>query len=191
MFNPKLIGVLFLLFGSLICLSSFAQAAEQSHAIDSGWGTFGYGIDISGDPAVNMGLSLATANDRVYTVRIAGVTKLEDNIAPDKTISDFSILYGKRFHPETYLSVTANVGVAFTAQVKRGKYLGIKHDDVEGKDVHTYEEIRKGTIGIAVEGEAYITSLRYVGIGLNAFGNINAEQPFLALGLCLHLGYLR
>jgi hypothetical protein len=192
MFNLKLSGLLFL--GILLCAglpSVAAETATPSRAIDSGWGSFGFGMDVSGDPAVYVGLTLATANDRVYTVRIAGVTKLEENIAPDKSVSDFSILYGKRFHPESFLSVTANVGVAFTARVKRGKYEGIKHDDVEGKDVPTYEQVSKGTIGLAVEGEAYLTSLRYVGIGLNAFGNINAEQPYLAVGLCLHLGYLR
>jgi hypothetical protein len=53
-----------------------------------------------------------------------------------------------------------------------------------------YEFVRYNKVGVPAEIR-YIASLKHVGIGVTAFGNLNEKHSFAGLNLSLYVGRLK
>lgn len=82
-----------------------------------------------------------------------------------------------------------STGVSNVWGRNRGKYLSAISDPFLYGE-HLYESVRYSTVGLPAEVR-FIISTKDVGIGLTAFGNLNARRSFLGLNLSLYVGKMK
>jgi hypothetical protein len=196
-FIRRIFGAAILFFAMLfVGTRLFAQEIEpvQNGGLSGGWASLGGGSTVLAWQSYYAGLTFTTKGDRVYSVRIAGATKDEPGVAPDRMVADFGVLYGMRRQLNRYFMATGALGLGVTASTTRGKFLDRgpdNIDNIESGPVNRYESVDKSTVGLLYEGEVLVTAIPVVTIGLNVFGNLNELNPYLAGGVVFHLGWIR
>jgi len=90
---------------------------------------------------------------------------------------DYGLLYGRAVSHET-LYVSLATGIAYVdGQRSEGLF-----DDPEDVDA---------TVGLPLEAQVYVRPLRFVGIGLYGFANLNQEESFVGATLSVQIGLLK
>jgi hypothetical protein len=85
-----------------------------------------------------------------------------------------SVLYG-RVRQGTHYHAALSIGPSF----------------VNCRKAHACSEENKTGVGIGFSGQAFWTSLRYLGLGLYVFGDLNSAEPLYGAMVALRLGRFR
>ncbi|MBC3789274.1 hypothetical protein [Spirosoma utsteinense] len=105
-------------------------------------------------------------------------------VEPGLKTSEFGLLYGLKRGKFTFASGLSTVWGRY-----RGKYMYTDIDPLFGTGQH-YETVNYKTVGVPAEIR-YITSTKYAGIGITAFGNLNNKNSFAGLNVSLYVGRLK
>ena len=161
--------VIFLL---IVNNSNYAQPVKQNFF----WIGFGIGEgsveNFKGDMAVRLAASYQF-NKNLLTVRF-----LQDGefMLGGMVLNDYSLLYSRIFTSSAFFT---SFGVG----------LGLIH----GEEKSLFDENKKIKIrfGLPIETQLFWRPLRFIGLGLIGFGNINSKKSFYGYALSLQIGILR
>ena len=149
------------------------------------WVNFGGGGSFNHRIAGVMSISLQFDRN-IVSLRYLGTTEFVLAalfVSPLEEISDISVLYGRVLAKGKLGFVSVGAGIGYVSGVKRGEYL-------YEKDVtEYYERIDIHTIGVPIELQIFFT-LRFIGVGIYGFANINRDDPFIGFAFCLQVGLL-
>lgn len=172
--------ILVLIFG-LTLVVTYSQA--QHTASTRFW--ISPGIGRTTYPSIMLALAVEPANTKSTILgRFSLNGELIMHDTPGIRTGEWGLLYGRKLN-----NVLFSAGVAYLSGVSRGKYLYTDPNPYlsTGK---VYEKINYQTIGMPVEVR-YIAALKYVGIGLTAFGNLNNKRSFVGLNVSLYGGKIK
>ena len=128
-------------------------------------------------------------NQHLFTVRY--VNNVENCVicteSPLLKTYDFGLLYGISSRNGGSADASISCGLSLVGYTERGNYL---NSDGQLFGTSYYEEISGYTIGIPVESQLFLHG-KSIGIGLVAFGNLNAHRSYAGLLLCLQIGGLK
>lgn len=143
-----------------------------------GWGSMGFswGVGISGQ----MGKGLVS----IRFVRNEELSFFKDS--PKESSWDAGVLYG-RIKKSRLWFCSLSGGIGVVGGVRRGEYVDAGNDP----SFIGYERLVFLTVGIPIEGQLVWTPLPFLGIGINAFANLNAEKSFIGALLRIQIGKLR
>jgi hypothetical protein len=96
-----------------------------------------------------------------------------------KTIGDYGLLYGYALASSRILS-SFGVGISLVSgSISKGLF-----SEEEAETIGP-------TIGLPLEAQLVWRPLKFMGIGLHGYANINPEESFTGATLCIHIGKLR
>lgn len=103
---------------------------------------------------------------------------------PGLKTGEWGVLYGRRVK-----NFLISAGLSYVYGNHWGRYLYTDPDPflTSGK---VYESVGYKTIGIPAEVR-YMATLKHLGIGLTAFGNLNDKRSFAGLNVSLYIGKMR
>ena len=102
---------------------------------------------------------------------------------PDQYIIDTSFLFGRCIKSHYYY-ISLSTGPGFIRGVERGKFLGDP-----GVESYEHEELPFKTIGVSLDLQLFIIT-PIIGFGGYLFYNINTEQSYFSLLVCLQFGHI-
>ena len=157
------------------------------------WLSEGAGLSTEGIGFV-VSLSGTIGGRHLVSARMAGGFELVffPSRSPAESVVDVGVLYGRTWPDGSgsgHTSIAA--GLAYVEGVRRGAYIygpGMGCSFFCGS---TYDERPFRTVGIPVEARISLAPLRFVGIGVGLFGNLNPVRPFVGGAVHVHLGKLR
>jgi hypothetical protein len=163
------VGYLCLIVVLLLTLTNsiYAQSNNQNFY----WIDFGIGAGSVGEDGTSVNLNATYQfSKNLLTVRIIGCGEIFG-----KSLDDYSILYGRVVTSSTILtSFGGGLGIV------KG-YHGLFSE--EGKT--------KAIIGFPLEAQLFWRPLRFLGLGLYGFANINSEKSYYGCTFSLQIGKLR
>lgn len=96
-----------------------------------------------------------------------------------KSLNDYSILYGRAFTSSAFLASLGG-GLGFVdGSISNGLFSEEEPEEIEM------------IIGLPLEAQLFWRPLRFLGLGLYGFANINSEESFYGCTLALQIGKLR
>lgn len=107
---------------------------------------------------------------------------LSDNL-PGIKVKEIGLLYGIKTGKFRF-----STGLSGVWGVNRGKYLSSDPDPLTYGSNY-YEPVRYMTVGVPGEIR-FMTSNKDIGIGITAFGNLNAQRSFAGLNLSFYIGQM-
>ncbi|GAB3749094.1 hypothetical protein [Spirosoma pomorum] len=105
-------------------------------------------------------------------------------VEPGIKVNELGLLYGVRTGNFRFAA-----GLSSIWGNNRGQHLYTDPDPLWGSGKY-YEFISYKTTGVPAEIR-FITSLKHVGIGVTAFGNLNSKRSFAGLNLSLYVGKMK
>jgi hypothetical protein len=162
---PPLAIALLLIFIYSSSSLTFAQEISEQPRPGYFWVNGGLGAS-TGGLAIGLNLSLQPPQPGFLLFSLRGITNFE--ILGDD-ISELAILGGyssKRPKSRSYFSIATGIGT------------------VSGSSIDA-------TFGVPVEIQLFYQPLRFAGIGLLGFANLNKEENLYGILLCLQFGKLR
>ncbi|MBC3794661.1 hypothetical protein [Spirosoma utsteinense] len=158
---------------------SYAQKADQHKY----W--LGVGLGKSQYHSGMLALGYEFVNKPTLLIaRYTDNRELNSKNAPSIIAQEFALLYGIKTGKFRFSTGVSNVWGR-----NRGKYLSVIGEPFLYGE-HWYESVRYSTVGLPAEVR-FITSTKDVGIGLTAFGNLNAKRSFVGLNLSLYYGKMK
>ncbi|WP_077924195.1 hypothetical protein [Spirosoma sp. 209] len=103
---------------------------------------------------------------------------------PAIRVNEIGMLYGVRAGKFRF-----STGLSGVWGTNRGKFLQSDPDPLLYGSAY-YERLTYTTVGIPAEIR-FITSTKDVGVGVTAFGNLNAKRSFVGLNLSLYVGQMK
>jgi hypothetical protein len=157
----------------------YSQKANQNNY----W--FGVGLGKSQFPSGMIAFGYEFTNKPTLLIaRYTDNRELFSDNAPSIMAQEIALLYGVKTGKFRFSTGVSNIWGR-----NRGKYLSaIGEVFLYGE--HWYESVRYSTVGLPAEVR-FITSTKDVGIGLTAFGNLNAKRSFVGLNLSLYVGKMK
>ena len=146
------------------------------------WINFGGGVARSAEFFGVGGYLGASFDSRVGLISLRTSTAVKLTIRPTggffdlpvTEITDLGVLYGLcERSTTTIVSGSAGIAIVWT------------------KKESTTDELGTATIGIPFEAESVAIPLPVLGIGLKAYGNINAKNPFVGILVCFYFSKFR
>jgi hypothetical protein len=171
---------------ALICLIALTVFSVNSYSQDTSgsveechyWLNMGFGIstvDMSG----GAGFSYQSGK-KLISIRYTHNEDFTLFELPKESVWDVGVLYGI-IRKSNYGLISASGGISIVGGYHRGAY-------IESTD--SYEKKSFFTFGIPLEFQLFFTPFDYVGVGLNEFANLNPENTFVGMLLCLQIGKL-
>lgn len=184
----KSLGVI---VGLLVCsLTGFSQAEKRdNYWFDFGAGGFETLRNLSG---VSVILSYTQRHDSIYyTFRFIGNSEFGDVLAapvPNEEYYSYGFLFGKGFSAK-YAQIHFTVGVGITEGIRRGALI----KSVPGFFGYTdyYERVEFRTPAIPLEIDILLKPLRWGGVGVTFFGDLNFVRSYCGVAFKVSLGRLR
>ena len=170
--------IAFLLLLGLSCVSQ-AQSVDQSKFWLSGG--LGKARFISGMIAAGYG---PRNRNSIIISRYTVDAELIPALNPGLKTSELGLLYGLKSGKFSFSAGLSTVWGRF-----RGNYLYTDPDPLMGSGEY-YEVRNYRTIGVPAEIR-YITSLKYLNIGVTAFGNLNDKNSFAGLNISFYGGRMK
>lgn len=171
-----------IIFIGLANTIGYSQQADQPNQPNY-W--LGMGIGKSQLPSgmIALGYEFAT-KPTLLVVRYTDNRELFPAYSPGLLTQEVALLYGLKAGKFRF-----STGISNVWGFNRGKYLYTDPKPFLGSG-EVYESIRYSTVGLPAEIR-FITSLKSVGIGVTAFGNLNAKRSFAGLNLSLYVGKMK
>ena len=174
----------FAFYGSLalLCLTTTIGYSQKA-SLGNYWLGVGLGKSQLPSGMIALGYEFST-KPTVLTARYTDNRELFPDYTPTIINQEIALLYGIKTGKFRFSTGISNVWGR-----NRGKYLFTDPKPfISGPDVH--ESIRYSTVGLPAEIR-FITSLKSVGIGVTAFGNLNSKRSFVGLNLSLYVGKMK
>ena len=143
------------------------------------------GIGRANFPCVMVAAAVEPANTQSAIIgRFSVNGELIPPSEPGIKTGEWGVLYGRRVKNFLF-----SAGLSYVYGNYRGRYLYTDPDPflTSGK---VYEFVGYKTIGIPAEVR-YMATLKHIGIGLTAFGNLNDKRSFAGLNVSLYFGKLK
>ncbi|MGI8584486.1 MAG: hypothetical protein ACR2KX_20035 [Chitinophagaceae bacterium] len=140
------------------------------------------GISVTGEFAIQR-------EKNVYALGLRSVIEFDlfSTSYPNNSISSIDITYGKVLINGKFFS-SVSAGIGFIEGITRGKYLSSGGPGWFDPDY--YEKIRFYRIGIPISAKMFWVPLRFYGIGLELYVNINIKNTFYGIIFCHQFGKL-
>lgn len=184
--------VLPVIFLSLVSTTSALADDSDLSNYSGGWVNLGLGVAAASNSSGiggDIGLNYAPSSSRLWTLRtstalnftgILGDVIIGNGDGNDDTPSDVALMYGlMRKNTDGYVS--ASTGLALVDDQTPG---------ISINGVTTQQESDSYTVGFPIELQAFLTPIKYVGVGLIGFGDLNAKRSFGGVALALQFGKL-
>jgi len=177
-------------------LTGFSQIIDfknDKYWVDAGFGSFITVNNISGLPIFPIFppyLSVNLFNDKTF-YKISFIRNEEWALLGDMPYEKYysvGILLGKGFSRK-YYQFQFSGGLGITGGIKRGDFLYNDGDWPFSTDY--YERDKFITPSIPVEIDLLLKPIKYAGIGVTLFGNLNFVRPYCGFALKLSMGKLR
>ena len=187
------LSILFVLF--TFYLTGFSQIIDfknDKYWVDAGFGSFITVKNISGMPSFPVFppyLSVNLFNDHTF-YKISFIRNKEWALLGDKpyeVYNSVSILLGKGFSRK-YYQFQFSGGLGITGGIKRGDFL---YNAGGWFDPDYYESDKFITPSIPLEIDLLLKPIKYAGIGVTLFGNLNFVRPYCGFAIKLSMGKLR
>jgi hypothetical protein len=143
------------------------------HAQDRLWGSVGLGIGVFGgaESALAGTLGVTVQRDRtLFRVRAAGVEEVFED-----SLLEITGLVGRAYRENGYFGALS-AGLGYVRVRRSG---GLFSDDPDAT---------VGTIGLSMGAQLYRQPVRFGGIGLDGFMNVNSEASVVGITLGLQFG---
>jgi len=157
------------------------------------WVSLGFGpgtASSSGSGQAWIGSRLAVQwgkGSTLWTVASAGCSEIDLFVDPLESVGDMGVLYGKRWSgPVGYISASA--GLALVNGMRRGEYR--ESSGVWFITSH-YEKDPFVTVGVPANVQLVLAPIKYFGLALDLFGNVNPERSFGGATVSLLIGKMR
>ncbi len=168
-----------IIFIGLASTIGYAQQSEQQKY----WLSIGLGKTQFPSGMIAVGYEFAN-KPTVLTARYTDNRELFPDYSPSIMNQEVALLYGLKAGKFRF-----STGISNVWGHNRGQYLFTDPKPfLNAAEVH--ESIRYSTVGLPAEIR-FISSLKSVGIGLTAFGNLNAKRSFVGLNLSLYVGKMK
>lgn len=169
------ISILHLCLMAVLLLTFSNSVHAQSDDERFFWVNFGIGGGSVGEEGASVNL---TANyqfrGNLLTMRITSCGELFG-----RSLNDYGIVYGRVLTPSTFLiSLGGGLGIV-DGEIRYGLLSWREPDKIEM------------TIGLPLEAQLFWKALRFLGLGIYGFANINPEESFYGCTLSLQIGKLR
>ena len=162
----------------ILNFSLYAQSNNSSNA--NIWITGGLGASTIGSLAANANLNLQI-DKFLFSLRTSGYLEKAGIFSGGDEFSDIAFLVGiGSKDPKFYKSISIGL-----AKIEGSRYHGKPGLFSGGKRIPF-----QSTIGFAIESHLNIKISNFFGIGLSPYLNINKEQTFFCLTMCISLGKL-
>lgn len=168
---------------SLLLLVTVTTAHSQTRSQDTYWLSAGVGKTQFPSVMFALGYEFGT-KPTLLTARYSVSGELLQQVEPGIKVSELSVLYGLRVGKFRF-----STGLSTVWGNERGQYLFTEPTPLWGTG-EVYEFVGYRTIGIPGEIR-FLTSLKYVGVGITGFGNWNARRSFAGINLSLYVGRLK
>ncbi|MDO9340471.1 MAG: hypothetical protein Q7T72_08095 [Bacteroidales bacterium] len=177
---------------STFYLTGFSQVIDfknDKYWVDAGFGSFITINNISGLPVFPQYLSINLFNDSTF-YKISFLRNEEWDLFGDNPNEEYysvGVLLGKG-SSRKYLQFQFSCGLGITGGIKRGDFL-YNNGDWFRSDY--YERDKFITPSIPVEIDLLFKPIKYAGIGVTLFGNLNFVRPYCGFAVKLSMGKLR
>jgi hypothetical protein len=137
----------------------------------------------------SIGFAFQKHND-VYALdaRVLGELQIFDYSKVNNSISSVELNYGRGFKKNSFFSCVS-AGIGWVTSVQKGKLLSRQGDWFSS--VSSYEKITHHTIGFPISVKAFWVPLKFYGLGIELFININSIKTFYGINLCHQFGKLK
>lgn len=147
------------------------QNTEQTQTPTRVWLSFGFGLTTPEDYGPHFGITFRR-NQHLFGARIAGSGEIFG-----KNYNDIALLYGRA----TSLSSRVDLHLSTGAAVVMGERSGL----------NTNTRLFRPAPGLPLQAQLNWNAAPVAGLGLTAFGNINARQSFAGIAVSVNIGNLR
>ena len=188
---------LFIITGLLIySLTSFSQIIDLKNDLywlNAGAGCFGSLDEISG---VTRHLSVNLLNDStIFKIKFSGNVEWEWGLyfsgpVPEEVYYSVDFMVGRGFSIE-YFHLQYSFGLGVTWGVKRGKFIRRTQQFLFFGPYDVYEEDKFISPSIPLEMDLLLKPIKYAGLGVSIFGNLNFFRPYYGIALNLSIGKLK
>ncbi len=151
-----------------------AEGDGPGHRINGIWADGGLGYCTYGT-SMMVNVNLEVRNNKMLMI---GYTHNGDKHFNNIQADDYFILIGRI---KKYRLARACVGAG----------LSYGFDNVELQTTYPYLPMKKPHIGIQIEGKMYFTPIKYAGIGLGIYTNINYNSTFGGIVVSVALGKIK
>ncbi|MGD9706750.1 MAG: hypothetical protein AB7V07_03665 [Candidatus Delongbacteria bacterium] len=173
-------SLMFLIF-TASCLNAFSLMGERSDDrfiwVGGGVGT----MDTADGGLLDINASINySKNDRIFKLR--GIHANEMVLfgpRPNDEVWELGLLYGIR-STQGKASVSFLAGISYTGGIYKG-------DPIEN---NYYEELTFETVGIPLEAQFDVNLLKYIGLSIMFYANINPDKIYGGVNLAILIGYL-
>lgn len=182
------------------CLqANYAQTIDLKTArywADAGIGT--YSSSSSAGFSLNLGLNFGFKNN-VFRARF--LTMEELNIlgpSPTERFTSAGLLVGKTFSRK-FFQAQVSGGLGVSTGIMRGRLIsdpqttsgGMGWPSMSLSDGRVFETKSFLALSIPVEVEMLLKPIKYAGLGMSLFGDLNLKRPLIGMSFKLALGKLR
>lgn len=167
---------------TFICLTTSVGYAQKANSANY-W--LGVGVGLSQFPSGMIALGYEFIDKPTLLIaRYTDNRELFSDDRPGIMGKEMALLYGIRAGKFCF-----STGLSSVWGINRGKFVSTIGDPLLYGSNY-YESVRYSTVGLPAEIR-FLTSRDDVGIGLTAFGNLNAKRSFIGLNLSLYVGKMR
>jgi len=187
-FNLLIIGLFIL---SISGSSQIIDFKNDKYWIDAGLGNY-YSTSNTDGFTWNLGFNLIH-DSKLYKVRFLNNKEFQ-LFSPDplEEFNSVGILIGKGFSGK-YIQIQFSGGLGVTSGLKRGKLLYT--DPSKGwfdiSNLNHYDKDRYITPSIPLEIDLLVKPIKFLGLGITLFGDLNYKRPMYGLIFKFGLGKLR
>lgn len=167
-----------------LILTSHFTFAQKDHK-NNYWLGMGLGLEATQLPSGMVALGYEfTSRPTLLIARYTDNREILSDNQPSIKVREMALLHGIRTGKFRF-----STGVSGVWGTSRGKYLRSDPDPLFYGSYY-YEPIRYVTVGIPGEIR-FITSNKDAGIGVTAFGNLNAKRSFAGINLSFYVGQMK
>ena len=168
----------------VLILTSHLSFAQKDHK-NNYWLGMSLGLEATQLPSGMVALGYEfTDRPNLLVARYTDNREILSDNQPSIKVREMGVLYGVRTGKFRF-----STGLSGVWGIKRGTYLYTDSDPLFYGSYY-YEKIRYVTVGIPGEVR-FITSNKDAGIGVTAFGNLNAKRSFAGINLSFYVGQMK
>jgi len=180
----------------ILSIATLLLAVGAAQANTPTWVVLGVGPgavsgSASGDGWIGGRFAVQWSNgSSLWTIGTSGCSEFDifGSRQPLEFARDYGVLYGRRYSgPAGFLSASA--GLALVTGMRRGEYRGSDGEWFFGTSY--YDEKPFVTVGVPADVQLTLAPIKYVGLALDIFGNLNPKRSFCGAGVSLLAGRLR
>jgi hypothetical protein len=171
--------------------------SAESENIQKPFSYGGLGLGIG-----NRGGFLGMDYSFIYSNNWGGNISWKINAAKSKDIPDDFYQYGMfRTTPYDYVIIVSFNMVKEIPGLKKNERYGIeagpswvncrKADFSDYRNVYNYEHNKSNTMGLSLRGKIEFLPIKYIGLEIATFANINSIKPIIGIEFCIHFGKVR